>query len=109
MVSTSTSDYKFQGQVEAAIDVYTMADAAGASKILAAGQTKEGAPVQVGDGGVSYAQSILFRKGATLVRIVAYESTPATPNALLALAHGVEGKTLSQQPHLNGRECEEST
>jgi hypothetical protein len=26
------------------------------------------------------------------VRIVAYESTPGTPQALLALAHGVEAK-----------------
>jgi hypothetical protein len=92
VVSTSTSDYKFQGQLEAVIDVYTMGDAAGATKILASGQTKDAAPVQVGDAGISYAQSILFRKGATLVRIVAYESTPGAPQALLALAHGVEAK-----------------
>jgi len=92
VVSTSTSDYKFQGQLEAVVDVYTMGDAAGASKILAAGQTKEAATVQVGDAGISYTQSIVFRKGATLVRIVAYESTPGAPQALLALAHGVEAK-----------------
>jgi len=92
VVSTSTSDYKFQGQLEAVIDVYTMGDVAGASKVLASGQTKEAAAVQVGDAGFGYAQSIVFRKGATLVRIVAYESTPGAPQALLALAHGVEAK-----------------
>jgi hypothetical protein len=92
VVSTTTSDYKFQGQLEAVVDVYTMGDAAGATKILAAGQTKDAAPVQVGEAGISYAQSIIFRKGATLVRIVAYESTPGAPQALLALAHGVEAK-----------------
>jgi len=92
VLSTSTSDYKFQGQLEAVVDVYTMGDATGASKILTAGQTKEATTVQVGDAGISYAQSIVFRKGATLVRIVAYESTPGAPQALLALAHGVEAK-----------------
>jgi hypothetical protein len=39
-----------------------------------------------------YAQSVIFRKGPYLVRIVAYESTPDAPQALLALAHGVEAK-----------------
>ena len=34
VVSTSTSDYKYQGQLEATVDVYTMKDAAGAQKIL---------------------------------------------------------------------------
>jgi len=92
VLSTSTSDYKFQGQLEAVVDVYTMGDATGASKILTAGQTKEATTVQVGDAGISYTQSIVFRKGATLVRIVAYESTPGAPQALLALAHGVEAK-----------------
>jgi len=92
VVSTSTSDYKFQGQLEAVIDVYTMGDVAGATKVFASGQTKEAAAVQVGDAGIGYAQSIVFRKGAKLVRIVAYESTPGAPQALLALAHGVEAK-----------------
>jgi hypothetical protein len=92
VVTTSTSDYKYQGQVEATVDVYTMGDAAGARKILDAGQTKEAKTVQVGDAGIAYAQSIVFRKGTALVRIVAYESTPDAPQALLALAHGVEAK-----------------
>jgi hypothetical protein len=92
VVSTSTSDYKYQGKLEAVVDVYTMKDAAGASKILEKGQTKDAKTIQLGDAGVSYAQSIIFRKGPALVRIVAYEATPDTAQALLALAHGVEGK-----------------
>jgi hypothetical protein len=92
VVSTSTSDYKYQGQLEAVVDVYTMGDAAGAGKILDTGRTKEAVAVQVGDAGISYAQSIVFRKGANLVRIVAYESTPGASQALLALAHGVEAR-----------------
>ncbi len=92
VVSTSTSDYKYQGQLEAVVDVYTMGDAAGTGKILSTGQTKDAKTVQIGDAGIAYAQSVIFRKGPYLVRIVAYESTPDTPQALVALAHGVEAK-----------------
>jgi hypothetical protein len=91
VVSTSTSDYKYQNQLEATLDVNTMGDAAGARKILEKG-TSDAKPVQLGDAGVQYAQSVIFRKGPYLVRIVAFESTPDTPQALLALAHGVEAK-----------------
>jgi hypothetical protein len=92
VVSTFTSDYKFQGQLEAVVDVYTMSDTAGATKILSAGQTSEAKSISLGDAGIQFAQSITFRKGLHLVRIVAYESTPGAPQALLALAHGVEAK-----------------
>jgi hypothetical protein len=92
VVSTSTSDYKYQGQLEAVVDVYTMGDAAGARKILETGQTADAKTVPLGDAGIQYAQSVIFRKGPYLVRIVAYESTPGTPQALLALAHAVEAK-----------------
>jgi hypothetical protein len=91
VISTSTSDYKFQNQLEATVDVHTMGNAAGARKILQTG-TSDAKPIQLGDAGVQYAQSLIFRKGPYLVRIVAYESTPGTPQALLALAHGVEAK-----------------
>ena len=91
VVTTSTSDYKFQNELEATVDVHTMGTAAGACRILETG-TSDAKPVQVGDAGVAYAQSVIFRKGPYLVRIVAYESTPGTPQALLALAHGVEAK-----------------
>jgi hypothetical protein len=92
VVSTSTSDYKYQGQLEAVVDVYTMGDAAGAKKILETGQTSDAKSIQLGDAGVAYAQSVTFRKGPYLVRIVAYESTPDAPQALQALARGVETK-----------------
>jgi hypothetical protein len=91
VVSTSTSDYKYQGQLEATVDVHTMGSADGARKILVTG-TKDAKPIQLGDAGVAYAQSIIFRKGTSLVRVVAFESTPDTPQALLALERGVEAK-----------------
>jgi hypothetical protein len=48
--------------------------------------------VQLGDAAVAYEQSVTFRKGPYLVRIVAYQAAPDGPQALLALAHGVEAK-----------------
>jgi hypothetical protein len=90
VVSTSTSDYKYQGQQEAVVDVYTMGGADGARTILDKGKTKDAQQAQVGDEGVQYAQSVTFRKGHYLVRIVAYEPGASTSQALMALAHGVE-------------------
>ena len=56
-----------------------MGDAAGARKILETGETKDAKPVQLGDAGVTYAQSVIFRKGPYLVRIVSFEFTPEAP------------------------------
>ena len=92
VVSTSTSDYKYKGQLEAVVDVYTMGDSAGAKKILEAGQNKDAKSVQLGDAAVAFEQSVTFRKGPYLVRIVDYEAAPDGPQALQALAHGVEAK-----------------
>ena len=92
VVSTSTSDYKYNGQLEAVVDVYTMGNAAGAKKILETGQTKDAKSVQLGDAALAYEQSVIFRKGPYLVRIVSYTATPNGPQALQALAHGVESK-----------------
>ena len=92
VVSTSTSDYKFQNQLDAVVDVYTMGDSAGARKILESGNSSGAKNVQVGDAGLAYEQSVIFRKGPYLVRIVAYDATPGTGQALLALAHGIEAR-----------------
>ena len=90
VVSTSTSDYKFNGKLEAVVDVYTMGGPDGAQTILERGQTKDATTVSIGDQALQYAQSVTFRKGPYLVRIVAYQSAADTPQALVALAHGVE-------------------
>jgi len=52
--------------------------------------TRDTRTVQLGDQGVQYAQSVSFRKGRYVVRIVAYEAAPDAPQALMALARGVE-------------------
>jgi hypothetical protein len=92
VVSTATSDYKYNNQIEAVVDVHTMKDAAGAHKILATGQTSDGKPAPVGDEAIQYAQSLTFRKGAVLVRIVAYEGGADAPQALLSLGQAIAAR-----------------
>jgi hypothetical protein len=93
VVGVATSDYKFQGNLEATVDAYTMKSADGAKTIFDADPaTSDSKSVQLGDAARLYGQSVVFRKGPTLVRITAYEAAPGGSDALLALAHGVEGK-----------------
>ena len=89
----ATSDYKFQGSLEATVDVYTMKSADGAKTIFDADPaTSDSKSVQLGDAARLYGQSVVFRKGVYLARITAFDAVPGGSDALLALAHGVEGK-----------------
>lgn len=92
VVSTATADYNYQSRLEAVVDVHTMGNAEGARKILDGAQAGDARPVQLGDAGIAYSQSVTFRKGVYLVRIVAYQSYSDGPQALMDLAHGVEAK-----------------
>jgi len=92
VVATSTSDYKFQNQLDAVVDIYTMGNTSGAHTVFVNYQSGSGKSAPLGDEAVAFDQSVTFRKGSNLVRIVSYQSTPDTPQALLALAHGIEQK-----------------
>jgi hypothetical protein len=93
VVGVATSDYKFQGSLEATLDVYTMKTADGAKTIFDADPpTADSKSVPLGDAARLYGQSVVFRKGVYLVRITAFEAAPGVSDALLALAHAVEGK-----------------
>jgi hypothetical protein len=93
VVGVATSDYKFQGSLEATVDVYTMKSADGAKTIFEADPpTADSKIVPLGDAARLYGQSVVFRKGPTLVRITAFEAAPGESDALMALAHGIEGK-----------------
>jgi hypothetical protein len=93
VVGVATSDYKFQGNLEATVDVYTMKSADGAKTIFDADPpTADSKSVPLGDAARLYGQSVVFRKGVTLVRITAFEAAPGESDALMALAHGIEGK-----------------
>jgi len=86
----STADYKFQNRADAMVDIYTMGSAEGAQEILNAEPAVDAKPIQLGDEGRLHSQSLVFRKGAYVVRIVAYEESAEIQQALLQLGRGIE-------------------
>jgi hypothetical protein len=86
----STADYKFQNEVDATVDIYTMGNTEGAEKIFKSEPAVDVKPMQLGDNARLSSQSLVFRKGAYLVRIVAYEESAETQQALLQLGHIIE-------------------
>jgi len=86
----STTDYKFQNKVDAVVDIYTMGNAEGAEKIFKSEPAVDVKPIQLGDDARLSSQSLVFRKGAYLVRIVAYEESAETQQAFLQLGHGID-------------------
>jgi len=85
-----TADYKFQNKVDATVDVYTMGNPDGAAKILESEPLGSATQVRLGDSARLYDQSLVFRKGSYLVRIVAYQASVETPQAIVALGRGIE-------------------
>lgn len=90
--SASTSDYKYQGKVEAVADVYLMTNTDAAKTIFEADPAGNAKTIALGDAARAYGQSVVFREGPYLVRVTAYQETPETPNALQQLAQGIEKK-----------------
>jgi len=88
----STADYKFQNKVDATVDIYTMLNADGAETIFKSEPAGDGKPVHLGDDARLSSQSLVFRKGAYLVRIVAYEESAETQQAVLQLGRGIESR-----------------
>lgn len=86
----STTDYKFHNQVDAVVDIYRMGDSKGLARILQAEPAGDAKPVQVGDDARLYSQSLVFRKGAYLVRIVACEESAETPQGIVLLGRSIE-------------------
>ena len=86
----STTDYKFQSKIDAVVDIYTMGNAEGAEKIFSSEPAVVGKPIQLGDAARLHSQSLVFRKGAFLVRIVAYEESAEIAHALCQLGQGIE-------------------
>jgi len=90
--SVFTADYKFKGQVPTTVDVYTMSNADGAKAIFESEPAMDAKTPALGDAARLYAQSLIFRKGSYLVRMVAYQDSPQLSEAMLSLGHAVERK-----------------
>jgi hypothetical protein len=90
--STSTADYRYQGQIQVAVDVYTMSSLAAAQTIYESEPAMNAQTPALGDAARVYSQSVIFRKGPYLVRMVAYQESPHLPTALLDLGRAFESK-----------------
>ncbi|HTZ48021.1 MAG TPA: DUF6599 family protein [Verrucomicrobiae bacterium] len=91
--STSTADYKFRDKLQATADVYTFSSPDGAKAILESEPAMDAQTPALGDAARLFAQSLTFRKGPYLVRIVAYQDSPELAPALLKLGQAI-GKKL---------------
>ena len=90
--SASTSDYKFQNTLEAVADIYSMTTADGARQVFDSEPIGNANTPQLGDAARLYAQSLVFRKGPYLVRIVSYEESAQAQQALLQLGRAIENR-----------------
>ncbi len=93
--STSTSDYNFKNSFDTVVDIYTMGDAKGARAILEGEPAGQAKPVSIGDGGRLYGGSLVFCKGRSLVRAVAYKQSSEVQQALQDLSSEI-ARRLSQ-------------
>ena len=88
----STADYRFQNKVDAVVDIYTMANSDGAAQIFDSEPAGDAKAVPLGDAARLYGQSLIFRKGTALVRIVAYQGSAETPPAMIELGRNIVGR-----------------
>ena len=92
----ATSDYKFQGNLEAVVDVYRFNTADGAKQLFRADPATNSQSAQLGDEARVYGQSVVFRQGQVLVRIVAYESGPRNRGGFAGVRAGRARATLDR-------------
>jgi len=88
--SAMTADYSLPNKTDAVADVYTMSDANGAKAIFESEAAGDAKTVALGDAGRLYSQSVVFRKGVYLVRLVAYQAGAEVPQALTDLGRAIE-------------------
>lgn len=90
--NTSTADYKFNEKVEVIVDIYAMSSPDGAKNIFESEPAMDAQTPNLGDAARLYSQSLIFRKGPYLVRMVAYQESPQLPRALLDLGRALNSK-----------------
>lgn len=88
--STSTTDFKFQNKFDAVVDIYSFTDPSGAKAIFDSEPSANASTPPLGDSARLFEQSLVYRKGRYLVRIVAYQTSPQLQQGLLALGKSIE-------------------
>jgi len=94
---TLTADYRYQDGLEAVADVYVMGTSDGARTIVESEPATGSRRVELGDECRLYPNSVLFRKGRYLVRLVAYRDAANAGAVLVLLGRGIERKIEQQK------------
>jgi hypothetical protein len=89
---TVTTDYRYQGRFDAVADIHQFASPEGALSLMDSESADGSQPAQIGDAARVFDQTLVFRRGPYLVRLVAYQDTPETRKALAALAQVIAAK-----------------
>ncbi len=92
-----TADYRYQDGLEAVADVYVMGTSDGARAILESEATTGSRPAELGDDCRLFSNSVVFRKGRCVVRLVAYSDKPEAGAALVLLGRGIEKRIERQR------------
>jgi len=86
---TLTANYRYADAIDAVADIHQMEAPREAASIFESESAAGSRPVALGDAGRSYGQSLTFRQGPFFVRLTAYQDTPKTEQALVALAQAI--------------------
>jgi len=89
---TATADYRYRDRIEAVAEIHQFAAPTGAQTIMDSEAAAGSQPVQIGDAARLFAQTLVFRRGPYLVRIVAYQESPENGAALSSLAQAIAAK-----------------
>jgi len=87
---TVAGEYRYQGRFEAVADVHVMSSSAGAKKLFESESCTGNPSLEIGDAARVYGQTLTFRKGRFLVRLVAYQDSPELQEAIISLARAIE-------------------
>jgi hypothetical protein len=89
---TLTANYRYGDTLEAVADIHLMEAPRGAASIFESEPSAGSRPVEIGDTGRSYGQSLTFRRGPFFVRLTAYQDTPQTERVLVSLAQAIAAR-----------------
>jgi formate hydrogenlyase subunit 6/NADH:ubiquinone oxidoreductase subunit I len=89
---SATADYRYSDGLETTVDIHTMSAAAGAKRLFESEPAGNSKAIPLGDAARSYGAVFTFRKGVYFVRLVVYQETPQTSDALAVLARAIEGR-----------------
>jgi hypothetical protein len=84
-----TTDYNFEGKFDAVADVFIMAKPGGATAVFESQPAVGSQSVAMGDAARLYQGSLILLKDRYFVRLVAFQQTSATPQALLTLGRAI--------------------